>query len=77
MMNEPTNSAMAANVSRKTLKKLRPSLTSRCCSAVISAPVSTCVCAGTALAMRSTSSRSLTPSAATTLIASILPGSVR
>ena len=47
MMNDPTNRAIRAKVSRKVLKKPIPSLMSLWSSAVISAPVSTSTWSGT------------------------------
>ena len=77
MMNDPTNSATRAKLTRNVLKKVRLFAMSLCSSAVTSAPVSTSTPSGSTGAMRATSSSGDTPVSATTLMASTLPGAVR
>ena len=77
MMNEPTNRAITANTIRKTLKKLMSSFIASCCSLVISAPVSTSRARGAPWRPALDEFVLADAVAATTRIASILPGSVR
>ena len=77
MMNEPTNSAMTANVSRNMLKKLRPVwIVLLVLGGDLGAGEHLVCRSDTTLAMRVDELADATPSAATTLMASNLPGSV-
>ncbi len=66
----PTKTEIPAKTSSVVVRKPKPSLMSADCCAASSAPVLACASAGSAALRRSLSSSGVTPSAASTLIAS-------